>query len=159
HSTRFANLGLDGAHPLALAGLVQYYADGISGKNVMLQCNPLWMSSARADLQDDDASGFNHPRLVPQFYPQIVGYKEEISPRIGVLVEHHTTFSSWATHLQQAYFNRSDMPSWTLEHPYDNPIKPLVQGLPPTDKSLRHITQPWYKSGITKQDYPWVDIE
>ena len=50
---RFANLGLDGAHPLALGGLVEFYAESISGKNVLLQCNPLWMSSRRADLQDD----------------------------------------------------------------------------------------------------------
>ena len=50
---RYANLGLDGAHPLALGGLIEFYAESVSGKNVLLQCNPLWMSSRRADLQDD----------------------------------------------------------------------------------------------------------
>ncbi len=84
---RFANLGLDGAHPLALGGLVEFYAESISGKNVLLQCNPLWMSSRRADLQDDRTDEFNHPRLVPQFAPSIPAYKAEISPRLGVLVE------------------------------------------------------------------------
>src|SRR5438309_1830688 len=37
---RYANLGLDGAHPLALLGLVQHYAGSVRGKNVILHCNP-----------------------------------------------------------------------------------------------------------------------
>ena len=156
---RFANLGLDGAHPLALGGLVEFYADSVSGKNVLLQCNPLWMSSRRADLQDDQDNDFNHPRLVPQFAPSIPAYKAEISPRLGVLVERWLPLSSWTTHLQQAYYDRTDIPGWTLEHPYDNPLTPLTRGLPPSDNSRRHVTQPWYKSGITKQDYPWVDLD
>jgi hypothetical protein len=156
---RFANLGLDGAHPLALGGLVEFYADRVSGKNVVLQCNPLWMSSRRADLQDEKANEFNHPRLVPQFAPSVPAYKVEISPRLGVLVERRLPLSGWTTHLQQAYYDRTDIPGWTLEHPYDNPLKPLTRGLPPSDNSLRHLPQPWYKSGITNQNYPWVDLE
>jgi len=164
-SERFANLGLDGAHPLALSGLVKHYAGAISGKNVVLLCNPLWLSSPRADLTDDKLEDFNHPRLVPQDIvgysigkPQIPAYKVEISPRIGVLVEQRVPFNSWTNHLQQAYYDRMDIPSWTLEHPYENPLKQLAQGLPPSDNSLRHTPQPWYKSGIAKQDYPWVDL-
>jgi hypothetical protein len=156
---RYANLGLDGAHPLALGGLVEFYADGISGKKVLLHCNPLWISSRKADLQDDSASEFNHPRLVPQFAPSVPAYKAEISPKLGILVERRLPFSRWTTHLQQAYFDRNDIPGWTLEHPYANPLEPLARGLPPPDESRRHLAQPWYKSGITKQDYPWVDLE
>jgi hypothetical protein len=155
----FANLGLDGAHPLALGGLVEFYADRVSGKNVVLHCNPLWMSSRRADLQDEKANEFNHPRLVPQFAPSVPAYKAEISPRLGVLVERRLPLSGWTTHLQQAYYDRTDIPGWTLEHPYDNPLEPITRGLPPSDNSLRHLPQPWYKSGITKQDYPWVDLK
>jgi hypothetical protein len=156
---RYANLGLDGAHPLALGGLVEFYADHVTGKNILLQCNPLWMSSRRADLQDDEASEFNHPRLVPQFAPSVPAYQAEISPRLGVLVERRLGFSSWTTHLQQAYYDRMDIPGWTLEHPYDNPLAPLARGLAPSDNSRRHLPEPWYKSGITKQDYPWVDLK
>jgi hypothetical protein len=65
----------------------------------------------------------------------------------------------WTTHLQQAYYDRTDIPSWTLEHPYENPLKPLTRGLPPAENSRRHPPQPWYESGIAKQDYPWVDLE
>ena len=156
---RFANLGLDGAHPLALGGLVEFYAESVSGKNVLLQCNLLWMSSCRADLQDDRADEFNHPRLVPQFAPSVPAYKAEISPRLGILVERWLPLSTWTAHLQQAYYDRADIPGWTLEHPYDNPLTPLTRGLPPSDNSRRHLPQPWYKSGIAKQDYPWVDLD
>jgi hypothetical protein len=156
---RFANLGLDGAHPLALSGLLEHYARAISEKNVVLFCNVLWMSSPRADLQDPELADFSHPRLIPQFIPRIPCYREEISARIGVLVEQRVPFNSWANHLQQVYYDRTDIPSWTLEHPDENPLKPLKRGLPPSDNSLRHPAQPWYKSGITKQDYPWIDLE
>jgi hypothetical protein len=156
---RYANLGLDGAHPLALSGLITHYARAVSGKNVLLQCNPLWLSSLRADLQDDRATAFNHPRLVPQFVPRIPSYQEEISPRIGIVVEQRLPFSRWTNHLQQAYYDRTDLPSWTLDHPYDNPLKPLARGLPPVEEVRRHLSQPWYESGITRQDYPWVDLD
>ncbi len=154
---RFGNLGLDGAHPLALSGLIEYYAGNLSGKTVLLQCNPLWLSSPRADLQDDTATDFNHPRLVPQFTPRILSYKEEVSSRIGNVVERAVPLNNWTSHLQQAYYDRSDLPGWTLEHPYDNPLEPLTRGLPPSDNARRHLPQPWYKSGIPPQDYPWVD--
>jgi hypothetical protein len=156
---RYANLGIDGAHPLALEGLVEHYAPAIAGKTVLLHCNPLWLSSPRADLQDETVSDFNHPRLVPQFVPRIPSYKEEISPRIGVVVEQHFPLSSWANHLQQAYYDRSDIPSWTLEHPYENPAAPLARGLPPPDHTLRHPPRPWFEIIKGKLDYEWVDLD
>lgn len=154
---RFANLGLDGAHPAALFGLLEHYAKGVSGKNVLLQCNPLWLSSPRHDLQVEEEFRFNHPRLVPQFVPRIPCYKEEISPRIGILVEQRVPFGAWTNHLQQAYFDRTDVPSWTLEHPYDNPLQAIERGLPPSDNLLRHEPIPWTARGIKKQDFDWVD--
>ena len=42
----FANLGVDGFHPTALGGLLRYYGRNISGKKVIIQFNPLWMTSA-----------------------------------------------------------------------------------------------------------------
>lgn len=156
---RFANLGLDGAHPLGLLGLIEHYAGGLVNRNVMLECNPLWMSSPQADLQDDKkVNQFNHPRLVPQAWFPIPSYQNEISPRLGVLVEQRVPFSKWTNHLQQAYYQQGDIPSWTLDHPYDNPLEPLSRGLPSGDE-LRHLQQPWYQSGIAKQDYSWVAMK
>jgi hypothetical protein len=156
---QFANLGLDGAHPAALAGLIEHYARGVTGKKVILQCNPLWLSSPRHDLQTADDFQFNHPRLVPQFTTRIPCYKEQISPRIGVLVEQRVPFSAWTGHLQQAYFERTDVPSWTMEHPYSNPLEEFKHGLPPSDDTLRHEPISWIARGIKQQDFDWVELD
>jgi lysophospholipase L1-like esterase len=156
---RFANLGLDGAHPVALAGLLEHYAGGVTGKTVLLQCNPLWMSSPKSDLQIDEEFRFNHPRLVPQFAPDIRCYKEEYSPRIGIVVEQRLPFRGWTTHLQQVYYTKTDIPTWTLDHPYNNPFEAVTRGLPPSDDMLRHEPISWTKRGIKKEDIAWVDPE
>ena len=153
---RFANLGLGGAHQLALIGLMRNYAGGIRDKNVVLHCNPLWMSSPKADLQDDSKDPIpNHPRLIPQF--GIARYREELSTRLGVLVEQRVPFTKWTNHLQQAYYERTDIPGWTLAHPYDNPLLPLTKSLPPSGNELRWLQQPWYKKSKGKLAYEWFD--
>jgi hypothetical protein len=157
---RYANLGLDGAHPMALAGLVEHYAGSVRGKTVLLQCNPLWLSSPETDLQDTkQLNRFHHPRLVAQFVPHIPNYQEEISPRIGIVVEQHSSLNSWANHLQQAYYGGTDIPSWTLEHPYDNPLEPLARGLPALQDAPGKKALPWFKAGFTAKDDPWIDLD
>jgi hypothetical protein len=157
---RCANLGLNAAHPLALEGLVADYGRAVAGKRVILHCNPLWMSSAKADLQSDreDDEVKNHPRLIAQFSPKIPGYREEISTRLGVIVERHFAFNQWTNHLQQAYYERKSLPAWTLEHPYDNPFKPLTRGLPPSVNKPREEPIPWTERGIKVED-TWVEME
>jgi hypothetical protein len=150
---RYANLGLDGANPLALEGLVEHYAGSVRGKTVVLQCNPLWLSSPKTDLQDETATNVNsHPRLVPQFSPHIPAYKEDWSTRLGVVVEQNTPLAPWTNHLQQAYYNRSDIPAWTLAHPYDNPIAPLTRGLPASDYSVHQEPISWKDKKTPRQD-------
>jgi hypothetical protein len=34
-----------------------------------------------------------------------------------------------------------------------------MRGLPPSDNTRRHLPEPWYKRGIPKQDYLWVDLD
>jgi hypothetical protein len=157
---RCANVGLNGAHPLALEGLVEHYAGNVTGKNVLLQCNPTWLRSRKTDLRDVDAD-VNHERLVPQFVLAIPPYKKEISPRLGVLVERRVPISKWANHLQQAYYRTdgpSDIPGWTLQHPYENPLEPLTRPLPPSDFKRRENAGPWFKS-IPPQDFEWIDLD
>ncbi len=157
---RFANLGLDGAHPLALGGLVEHFAASVRNMNVVLECNPLWLSSLQADLRDDKrVNQFNHPKLVPQFIRHIPSYQDEISPRLSILVGQRLSFNKWTNHLQQAYYKQNDIPTWTLEHPYDNPLGPLTRGLPATDETLRHLQLPWFKTGKTKAGFAWVEMD
>ena len=155
---RHANLGLDGSHPAALAGLIEHYGGAISGRRVILHCNPLWMSSPKHDLREKEEFKFNHSTLVPQFSPSIPCYREETSRRIGKVVERNVAFNGWNNHLQSTYFGNASIPSWTLEHPYESPLKAVTFKLPAPSDELRHEPISWSARGITKQNMPWVDL-
>jgi len=155
---RFANLGLDGAHPLALTGLLEHYGGGIAGKNVLLHCNPMWLQSPEADLRAwREGIRINHPALLPQHSSEIGAYREECSQRLGTFVEQRVPFHAWTRHLQVAYYNQMSVPAWTLERPYENPFGPITLKLPPPDEGLRHEAVSWTARGIRKQDFAWVD--
>jgi len=158
-SERFANLGLDGLHPAAMAGLLEYHALPIRGKNVILHLNPLWMSSAKHDLKEEEESRINHPELVPQFFPRIPCYRERVSRRIGIAIERNLPFIGWTRHLQIAFFDGMDIPAWTLDHAYRSPIAAVVFAPPPHDASARYPPVSWTKKGLEKQDLPWVDLD
>ena len=171
-SARFANLGLNGAHPLALEGLVEHYGTSIAGKRVLLLYNPLWMSSPEQDLQEDNPH-INHPSLVPQFSPWIKGYKAvpessaaagslaaflaEISPRIGIVVERNFEFKQWVVHLQQAYFDQTDIPMWTLSHPYQSPL-PQITFAPKPDDGVPTQDPPTAKLRANSVDFEFVAL-
>ena len=155
---RFANLGVDGIHPAALDGLLRYYGEDISNKTVILHLNPLWMSTPKHDLQSEKEFRFNHPRLVPQFLPRIACYTESVPNRIGIVLERKTPLLSWASHLRTAYFNKMDLSSWTMQHPYELPFRALTFELP-EPKETTEQDQPWNARGGTKQSFPWVSLE
>ncbi len=155
----FANLGVDGFHPAALLGLLKYYGRDITGKNVVVQLNPLWMSSRKHDLQTEKEFRFNHPKLVPQFTPKIPCYKDSFSKRLFITFERHLSFLSWTSHLRMVYYDNLDMPTWTLEHPYQCPFKAVMAGLPTADNLDLVENISWTEKGITKEDFEWVDLE
>ncbi len=98
---------------------------------------------------------------MPQFVPAIPAHKADISPRLGILVERRVPISKWANHLQKAYYRTdvpSDIPGWTLKHPYDNPFAPLTRPLPPSDYKRRDDSGPWFKA-IGPQDFDWIDLD
>jgi hypothetical protein len=154
---QFANLGVDGIHPAALAGLIRYYGRAISDKQVILHFNPLWMSSKKHDLQIEKEFRFNHPKLVAQFRPRIPCYKESFSKRLSVVVQRHLPFFIWIRHLRLVYFNGMDISAWTLSHPYKNPFGAII--LKPSvleDKEV-YEQKSWIQQGIVKRDIAWVE--
>jgi hypothetical protein len=164
----YANLGVDGIHPVALSGLVEYYGRGIRAKNVILHCNLLWMSSPRADLQEESEAAFNHPELVPQFFPAIPSYREPISNRLGIAVGRHLTLFGWANHLRIAYFEDepelrrwTDFRTWIIAHPYDSPAGTVTLELPSPDEppSPKPVAEPWTHQGIVPRGFSWVELE
>jgi lysophospholipase L1-like esterase len=156
---RLANLGLDGAHPVALAGLLQYYGGDIAGRRVLLHCNLLWTASKKHDLQEKKEFRFNHPALVPQFVPEIPCYAETFSRRLSIAIDRRAPFSAWANHLRVAYLGQADLAAWTLQHPYENPVEALWPDLPRNDDRPQHDAAPWTERGIQRQSFAWVDLD
>ncbi|MEO8497126.1 MAG: hypothetical protein ABI614_18800 [Planctomycetota bacterium] len=157
--SRFANGGLNGTHPLALQGLVQYYANDVRATRVVLHCNLLWMSSAERDLQSEKEMTFNHPRLVPQFVPRIPCYKADAAERMGIAIDRYSSLRLWVNHLRVADFEGLDIHSWTLEHPYENPIERIRSGaIQPQDKP-HSLPIVWTERGMQPQDIPWIDLD
>jgi hypothetical protein len=159
---RYANLGINGAQPVALAGLVEYYGGAIRNKRVLVQCNPLWMNSPKRDLREDAEYPFFHPALTPQFVPSIPCYRETASNRIGKILDRNSSFHGWSMHLQYAYFGEGEtprtIPKWTLEHPTENPLKAVTCRLPAPADHGKEEPISWIEHGITKENMPWVDL-
>jgi hypothetical protein len=172
---RFINAGVNGLFPLALEGLVRYYGHPLSHRKIVLQCNLLWMSSPKADLQTQKEEKFNHSRLVPQFRPRLPCYKADTSERLGAVVERNVSFISWVSHLQDCYFDQKSILNWTLEedggtpparpNAYKNPFAQITLAVPsaPADdpergpQSPRH--KPWSASGSGPAQFEWVTPE
>jgi hypothetical protein len=155
---KFANLGLDGTYPAALAGLVDSYGGAIRNRDVILHCNLLWMATARHDLRDEKAGPLNHPALLPQFLGRIEAYDENSSRRIGIVVSRYVPFMQWTEHLKLAYYDGQDLPTWTMDHPYANPLAAIRPSTVGDDAPPRHEAKPWFEQGIERQDFPWMDL-
>jgi hypothetical protein len=158
-SNRFVNAGLDGTHPLALEGLIRHHCGSLREGEVVLHLNLLWVSSPQADLQVDPGVGINHPRLVPQFSPSIPGYDASLSDRLGVVMGRTIPLLGWPRHIRSSYFSNADLPHWTLDNPYSNPIRQITYALPEAAADTHRHGQPWVDRGATLQDPPWVDLE
>lgn len=156
---RFANLGVDGIHPAALAGLLIYYGKDIANKKVIIHFNPLWISSEKHDLTTEKEYVFNHPRLVPQFNPRIPCYKASYQKRISAVVERYVPTLSWISHIQIANLQNMNISTWTLEHPYENPIG--IFNFKHTFNTNNDPPELIIKSGtgIVKQDLQWVGLD
>lgn len=158
-SARFANLGVNGSHPVALAGLVRHYGGALRNREVVLHLNPLWLSSLRHDLRDERARRFNHPDLVPQFYPAIPSYQAPFADRLAVVVDRESSFLSWVAHLRIAYYDNKAVPLWTMDAPYANPLAPLTGALPRDGDAPPSDPVPWEERDMRLQDFDWVDLD
>ena len=158
-SERFVNAGLDGSHPLALEGLIKHYCTGLRNRNVVVHLNLLWVSSPEADLRLERGFSFNHPRLVPQFVPTIPSYEAPISEKMGIALARLVPVPDWSRHIQSAYFSNFDLPRWTLDNPYRNPLRQITGRLPEPTNNPHPNAEAWFVDGATLQAPPWVDVE
>ena len=174
---RFFNGGLNGLFPLALEGLIRYYASPLQQRSVILHCNLLWLSSAEVDLSSPKEQRFNHPRLVPQIIHRLPSYRAKAAQRLGIVIERRMVFLQWAQHLRSAYFSHQSFPEWTLladdqdpryfPNTYRNPCRQFhsrlgVAELPDPQRgedSARH--RPWYGEQPREgtRSFEWVPLE
>jgi len=170
----FVNLALNGLYPLALEGLVTHYAGPLEQSRVMLHFNLLWMSSPQADLSEPKQQIFNHPTLVPQWWPSVPSYHASFEMRLSSSIGHHWPWLAWVRHLNIQYWDQKDPYAWTLAddgqyppsypHTYHFPwevVDGKLQGAPEADpdrgmQSSRH--KAWSLDGKGTQRYPWVDL-
>lgn len=156
---RFANLGVDGIHPAALAGLMEHYGGAVRDRDVVLHCNFLWMSSPRHDLQSSKEFALNHADLVSQVPGRIPCYRAPLSRRLGVVIGRHLPAFNWANHMQIAYLDGSDLATWSIDHPYECP--PAAGWAYPSPHDLptpRPDVRPWTEKGIRRFAPPWVTL-
>lgn len=156
---QFANLGLDGTHPAALQGLVEYYAGDVSGRAVVLHFNPLWITSTKHDLQTEKEFHFNHPKLVSQFETKIPCYKASFSSRLRAVTEHRVPFLSWTSHLKTTYFGGTDLQRWTIQNPYANPLSTLAGGLPEPENAAPEQSTSWLERRAKTRSMNWVELD
>jgi len=156
---QFANLGVDGMHPAALEGLVRYYGKAIKKKNVIIHLNLLWLSSPKHDLQTSKEFRFNHPKLVSQFKTKIPCYMAPLSTRLGIALERPFSFPAWTSHLNMIYFNNSNMPIWTMENPYKNPLDNFSHNIPEEDTFQETEESESSESKPSGGDFQWVEAD
>jgi hypothetical protein len=97
--------------------------------------------------------------LVPQLFAGVPGYQAPVSDRIGVVFARFFPFLDWSRHIESAYFSSADLPHWTLENPYLNPLSQITLTLPDPLYHLRPGVQPWFVGGGSRQRIPWVELE
>jgi len=172
---RFVNAGVNGLFPLSLEGLVRHYGGALRQRKVIVVCNLLWLSSPKADMQDDKAQDLNHATLVPQFFPNVPSYQADASARLSAVIGQHVGFFAWANHLQYVYFNQQSLTRWTLDgdpnkplcHPntYKNPLSQITLTVPSGvaddaargPGSARH--KPWTADGSHTSAFEWVNLD
>jgi hypothetical protein len=153
---RYINAGLDGMHPIALAQLLEHHAPAIQKKDVVLQFNPLWlmMSSANQKLPEDPL--LNRPGLVPRLAAGANGTIQDQLEAIVARLFHGSPFDWWGDRIADS---RVDFLAWSLDHPYESPLKAISSGLPPSEDSYNVRMAPWAGIERAKLDARWPVLE
>ncbi len=154
----FANLGLDGLHPAAMLGALKYYAVSVRNTKVIINLNPLWLTSAKLDLQEEEEANFNHPELVPQFLSKPRTYQPEFSGQVSNVLTRSLSFYSWVEHINKVYLNNTNICQWTVDNPYKTPLGIFKKGIQLEDNEPHNAPNVWTTKGIGVQNYPWVDL-
>lgn len=156
-----ANLGIDGLTNAAMVGLFTHYGRFLDDANIILEFNPLWMSTPRRDLRGkgEDVWPFHHPRLVPQFDRRI-SYYRRFDERLGYAFEHRLRLPPLVRHLMVNDFENKSLGAWLMDHPYGFPPAALKFKAAPMMKDRQGLGTPWStRKGAEIRDDPFLHID
>ena len=91
---------------------------------------------------------------MPQFTPRIACYTESLPGKLNIILERHVELLSWASHLRTAYFDKMDLSTWAMAHPYEWPLDDLFQ-----PEATPEQEEPWNAQGRGAQNFPWVSLD
>ncbi len=152
-----ANLGNDGLHMAGIGGIVHHYGDHLDGANVILQLNPLWVTTEGRDLRGEKKSRYHHPRLIPQLDPRIT-YYHDLNTRLGYLSEHYFRVFILVRHIIANYFDNTSISTWIMEHPYRNPFAQITFQAAPVMAESQGRSVSWIEKEMKPADYPFLDL-
>ncbi len=156
-----ANLGIDGLTNAAMTGLFRYYGRYLRNTNIILEFNPLWMSTPRRDLRGkgEDIWQFHHPRLVPQFDRRI-SYYRSFGERLGYALEHRLRLPPFVRHLMVNYFENKSVGAWLMDHPYRSPLGAVTFRAAPMMKDRQGPGTPWFsRQDVEVRDDPFIQVD
>jgi hypothetical protein len=155
-----ANLGIDGLTNAAMVGLFRYYGRYLRKANIILEFNPLWMSTPRRDLRGkgDDLWTFHHPRLVAQFDRRI-SYYRGLNERLGYFFENLLKLPPFVRHLMVNYFENKSLAAWLMDHPYRLPLAAITFRGAPMMRERQGLGTSWSsRKGAEIRDDPFLPL-
>lgn len=159
----FANLGIDGLHNVVLVELLRHHGGAIRNRRVVLQLNPLWMTSERFDLSGaEEATSINHPRLLPQLDPTLKCYRAPLEERLKNWTERRLPYLGVVTHVSLCYLGAKSLPEWMTANPRVCPVLAIDMKIPvkaETDGQEDDTTSHWVQRNMSRQDWPWVPLD
>lgn len=162
----FTNAGMNGLYPLALEGLVKYYAKSIKKRKVILHLNLLWMSSPERDLSTTKEQTFNHPQLIPQITREVSSYHATTEKRLSRFAANSLPFLSFVKHIKENHFSQRSPAEWTClqseanleKYPnsYLNPLNHLLSTGPLSTKDKLNLSIKDIERGVDSPRHkPW----
>ena len=151
----FANLGMDGLHPVAMDGLIRHYGARLRNRPILLQFNPTWMRNPYYDLQGD-WTDFFHSGLVPQFWPRIACYHATGEARLSTTITRTFHFFDLVQHVASGAFGSLSAPQWMLKNPYRSPLTAMKPQPPALDVRSPGRGRSWNFRSRPPDDSPWL---
>jgi hypothetical protein len=155
---RIGNLAVDGLHSVAMYGLVKHYASAITNTKAILHFNPLWLNSKRQDLTDEKEFGIHHPRLLPQWFPRIKSYSQDLEAKVRIAGEKYLPHVSLTNHLRLCQFDNKSFGQWVIDNPDRNPFAQLSLRIDAASKQNASRVEDRQQQDLGVRDWRWVTL-